>query len=369
MVRMNFHEDSEINILSIDNKIKQNFKKTKNDLEIYKNRLHELETTKKSQKLSIRSRKEIDKNIEELENIIYEIEHEEKLNYHIAETAEILEKYKSILETPVKMSFTGRSKTDEKEKNNLVEEYLRIVSAYYIADINIATKKQVLISCETCGNKEFATEENISVCVTCGREYIMQHYATSYKDVERVNISTKYTYDRKVHFRDCINQYQGRQNCTINQKVYDSLEDILEKHHLLIGDKNTQKDIRFSKVTKEHILMFLKELKYAKHYENVTLIHFNMTGKKPDDISHLEDSLMHDFDILVDTYDRHFKHKIDRVNFISTQYVLYQLLQKHHHCCKKEDFVILKTMDRKSFHDDICRELFALVGWNHTPMF
>jgi hypothetical protein len=115
--------------------------------------------------------------------------------------------------------------------------------------------------------------------------------------------------------------------------------------------------------------MFLKELGFSKHYENVNLIHYNITGKKPDDISYLEDKLLADFDLLVETYDKHFKNKVERVNFISTQYVLYQLLQKHKHYCKKEDFIILKTMDRQSFHDTITRELFSILGWTFVPLY
>ena len=145
---------------------------------------------------------------------------------------------------------------------------------------------------------------------------------------------------------------------------------MFERHHLLIGDKKTRKDVRFSKITREHVLMFLKELGYSKHYENVILIHYNMTGKKPDDISHLEDRLLSDFDLLVETYDKHFKNKVDRVNFISTQYVLYQLLLKHKHPCRKEDFVILKTVDRKSFHDTVCSHLFGLLSWSfNNPLY
>ena len=98
------------------------------------------------------------------------------------------------------------------------------------------------------------------------------------------------------------------------------------------------------------------------------LIHYHITGKKPDDISHLEHTLLSDFDLLLDTYDKYFKHKIKRINFISTQYVLYQLLLKYKHPCRKEDFVILKTTDRKNFHDEICGELFEKLGWNFTPV-
>jgi hypothetical protein len=170
-------------------------------------------------------------------------------------------------------------------------------------------------------------------------------------------------YDRKIHFRDCINQYQGKQNSTINQKVYDDLEKQFELHHLLVGDKSTPKNIRFSNIKKEHISIFLKELEYTKHYENINLIHYNITGNKPDDIGYLEDKLLEDFDILTELYDKKFKH-IDRKNFINTQYVLYQLLLRHKHPCNKNDFSILKTIDRKTFHDDIMKDLFIDLGWN-----
>ena len=138
---------------------------------------------------------------------------------------------------------------------------------------------------------------------------------------------------------------------------------------MLLGKKGDDKLVRYKKITKDHVLMFLKELEFSKHYENLNLIHYNMTGKKPDDISHLEDKLLADFEILVDAYDKHFRDKVDRTSFISTFIVLYQLLKKHKHNCKKEDFVILKTMERKSFHDDVCGQLFKILGWNFSPLF
>jgi len=117
--------------------------------------------------------------------------------------------------------------------------------------------------------------------------------------------------------------------------------------------------------------MFLKDTVNSKHYEDVILIYFNITGKKPNDISHLEPNLLDDFDVLTNLYDKKFKRdaKFDRKNFINTQYVLFQLLRRHKYMCKKQDFNILKTIDRKSFHDDICKELFEELGWNFTAIF
>ncbi len=42
-----------------------------------------------------------------------------------------------------------------------------------------------------------------------------------------INVCNKYTYDRKVHLKDCINQYQGKQNTNINPRIYDELEEQL----------------------------------------------------------------------------------------------------------------------------------------------
>jgi len=361
--------ESDLDILGIDSKIQLSFESEDKKLPLHKERLLELEKTSQSPNLPARTRIDLEKSIVELRDAIEKIESKHGLNFYIIETAELLQKYRQILKTPVKLSFCGRPKQDDKEKTDIIHKYLAIAQKYYKIDLKPAEKKFKII-CNSCTNKrDFATEENAYICLECGAQQEILQNTTSYKDADRVNISAKYTYDRKVHFRDCINQYQGKQNCSIEQKVYDQLEDIFERHHLLIGDKDTPREKRFAKITKEHILMFLKELSFPKHYENVTLIHYNITGKKPDDISYLEDRLLTDFDILVETYDKHFKNKVDRVNFISTQYVLYQLLQRHKHVCRKEDFVILKTMDRRSFHDSVCRELFGRLGWNFTPLY
>lgn len=360
----------QIDILDIHNRIIENFENEYKNIEKYKNTISEINQTILSETLTSAKKLELEKIIAETEVKIKKIENKEDLNFYLIESAEIIEEYREKLKKPIKLFFCGKIKDTKSNNNsNLVKKYLEIAQKYFNIYLK-SEEKFFSICCDVCGNKkDFATEENAYICVNCGSQQELIQHITSYKDSDRVNISTKYTYDRKVHFRDCINQYQGKQNCSIDQKVYNQLEDIFEKHHLLCGDKISKREIRFSKITKEHVLMFLKELSLPKHYENVTLIHYNITGKKPDDISYLEDKLLLDFDILVETYDKFFKNRVDRVNFISTQYVLYQLLQRHKHPCKKEDFVILKTMDRKWFHDSVCRELFDLLGWNFTPIY
>jgi len=297
--------------------------------------------------------------------------------FYINESTPIIESYKDMLKKPIKMSFMGKSVSNNEDKKKLVISYIEIVKKYKLFDNEITsihdnTRKFV---CDNCNNKkhfDFIEDDTVLVCKKCFNQKTIYNPMISYNDNERVNMSNKYTYDRKVHFRDCINQYQAKQNSIIKPEIMKALEEEFRKHHLLNekdenGNVNPD-NIKFGNITKKHIMMFLKDLKYTNNYENVNLIHYKFTGIPPPDISHLEDKLLQDFDILTELYDKTFKN-INRKNFINTQYVLYQLLCRHKFKCKKEEFVILKTVDRKFFHDKIIKTLFEILGWNYKPFF
>lgn len=359
---------TELDILTIDARIRKSFEVEHSLLPKHSEKLRELEESLKTEHLRrsvrdvmVRARDNLVKHVEELSSL-------REYNLYLVEAVPFIEEYKEILKTPVKVSFMGKTSKDDRQKRKIVEQYLEIASKYISIEVDKNCKSHRII-CPNCSNKKDfdIIDSNTYICTNCyARQTVMIHNS-SYNDIDRVNISTKYMYDPKIHFRDCIKQYQGKQNCTIPQKVYDDLEEQFERHHLLIegNHKNKQK---FVNITKNHIMIFLKELDYPKHYENVHLIHYNFTGIKPDDISHLEDKLLDDFDVLIDLYHKRFKN-IKRKNFINTQYVLYQLLCHHRHPCKKEEFIILKTVDRKFFHDEICKVLFEELGWNHHPYY
>ena len=117
-----------------------------------------------------------------------------------------------------------------------------------------------------------------SVCTNCGKEVQLAASSSSYKDVERVNVGSKYTYDKRIHFRDCMNQYQGKQNSSISPSVYEALEEQFDLHGLL--NKSRNKVEKFAEITKKHVLLFLRETGFSKHYEDAVLIHYTLTGKK-----------------------------------------------------------------------------------------
>jgi ribosomal protein S24E len=217
--------ESELNILAIDSKIKKGFENEYKKLPQYTERLIELERTIATDNLPFRARNDLVKNISELRKKIGKLRTNQGINFYIVETAEYIQKYKHILKTPLKVSFVGKPTRSSKEKKEIIAKYIEIAQKYCEISVQLPVKKTRIV-CNNCPNKRnFEIVENTHICLECGAQQEILQHTSSYKDIDRVNISTKYKYDKKTHFRDCINQYQGKQNCTIDQKVYDSLED------------------------------------------------------------------------------------------------------------------------------------------------
>jgi hypothetical protein len=373
----------EIDILNIDKNIRDKWKNNKDKITDIDKQIEDIRDILKDNALSIHIIKDLNDKIEMLLKNKQEcIDFQTNLNFYVMDVTPLLESYKQMLIAPKKISFMTKKQNDNQDVRTVVKKYLEILKIYNIdyaelEDIVSSNNKSPVKKkeCKKCkSTQEFIYNEyaNVEICESCGSQEEKAYKSSCYKDISRVNISNKYTYERRVHFKDCINQYQGKQNASIDDKVYKDLESQLELHGIVQTQQpgeNISK--RFSSVTKEHILLFLKETGHSKHYEDVVLIYHKLTGKKVDDISHIEDALMEDFDKISNVYDQKFKFtgKIDRKSFINTQYVLFQLLRKHKYPCKRNDFNMLKTLDRKSFHDDVVKEIFEHLNFNFTPIF
>jgi hypothetical protein len=183
----------------------------------------------------------------------------------------------------------------------------------------------------------------------------------------------RYKYERRSHFRDTMNQFQGRQQKTFPPLLYRRLEEEFEAHHLCrplppgsaAWSECQRRHYRYANVTKAHILTFLAECKYSKYYEDVNLLHSYYTGTPCPDISTYESLLMEDFDKVVAVYER---MNIDRDNFLNSNSTLYQLLRRRGYPCKVSDFSILKTKDRIITHETIMADIFRLLNWKFYPL-
>ena len=335
---------------------------------------------------------------------INNLEKNQQFNFYMFYSMPLIERYKELIKTPVKLSFMSShsrlhiqrdSITNEKKK--IINEYYELLKKYQLNNTNIIPEEYLLellnvvnsdticnckntetcptckgdvIKCTGCQNSEFDIDGNLFTCINCGLQLDLINATSCIKDIDRINISSKYTYDRRSHFKECINQFQAKQNQNIPDKVFDDLYHQIKIHNLEDGDENTPPEIKYQRLNKEHIQMFLKELNHTKYYEDIIFIYHKITNKPPDDISHIEAKLMEDFDTLIEKYDEKYKNSPNhkRKNFINIQCILYQLLLRHGYKCKRSDFNILKTIDKKYIHEDIIHELFKDLSWNFQSM-
>lgn len=386
-------------IIEIDAFIQKKFREKEKKIQKYVryvNSVSRLQTMSFPEKI----RKDIADNIKRVKDYISDAKKNVSYDYYVLYSTPIIERYKKLLIRPLTIDFMGMRPVDYKEKNCLIRQYYDLLKRINI-DFNDNSKEVKEIKreisiriptdiserserkerkkickeqgdCPNCGKNEFESiDDRTFVCLNCGIQQETIPTSIVFRDNSHIMNSNKYTYLRRVHFKDAFNQFQGKQNCIIDPIVYEKLERELDKHYLLVGDKNTPRKTRYDRVTLKHIFLFLKEIGYSKHYENATLIYHNLTGKEVPDISYLEDRLLSDFDTLSNAYDELFMKtkRIQRSSFLNIQYVLLQLLRKNGYNCSKENFNMLKTSEKKQFHDEVCKELFEKLNWNFTPVW
>lgn len=209
---MNTEENQSADILSIDTKIRSDFKKCGDTLDEDKEKLNDIISCLGMKHLNARIMNDLKNTKEKLTEKIRKIESCEDLNFYIAETFEIIKEYRKILETPIKMNFSGKiikNADVEEKKEELIHKYLEIARKYTCIENQV--DKKYKLTCDNCKNTEKfeVVKDNVYICLVCFSSQTIFKNITSYKDIDRVNMGSKYTYDRKVHFRDCINQYQG----------------------------------------------------------------------------------------------------------------------------------------------------------------
>jgi Poxvirus Late Transcription Factor VLTF3 like len=351
------------NILELHMAILKSFEEEEKEIPLLERRIDGLEQCRLAHK-------DVVHQADALKHRVKTIRDRSNVYFYYLQATPILEEYRVEMSKSIPMSFMGTPKqVNNTRLDDIVSRYQRVVRQVSkdlvlppSSSSSTSSSSSSTNECPHCKqhNAYVINSDNVCACEYCGTEQDVLFSVFSYRDAERINMSSKYQYDRRVHFKECINQFQGKQNSTIKPEVYEKLHAQLLIHRL---------DAR--RVTKKHISILLKEIGCSSHYEDLNLIYHNITGVALDNISHLEDILMDDFEKLSKLYDEEYikTRKIERKNFINTQYVLFQLLRRHKYPCSHTDFSFLKTIERKEFHDDICSHLFKLLGWNFQPIF
>ena len=167
----------DVDILLIDQDMHKFFNQRKDSLPILREKIQILQKILKDSKIHNETR--LRSTLAEYEEKLLELENDSDYYFYISETAKILEEYKIILKTPVKMSFFGANKeqaTVEARKFVLKDSYIQICKKYNPSlDVCLPVKSKkfnhLTVTCDDCKGKNLImTESSAYVCVNCGIE-------------------------------------------------------------------------------------------------------------------------------------------------------------------------------------------------------
>jgi len=339
---------NEHNIFYIDSKIKKYLSDKIDNITWYKSRLNKLV---KILEVGIEDDKEIvKKEIPSLRTQIQDIESTIEYGDYVLNTLTILEDYKTIIKGK-NNSFMSKAKEVCTNEKRIIFRYLNIAQKY----VSIANIKQVnIICCSNCKSEDLQILDDEYICNICANFDNIANDSPTFKDADRVNMSNKYCYSRKGHFIEAIKKFQGRQNTTIPASVYEYLQTQMNYYNLVE-----------STVSKEHLYMFLSEMKSdVKHYEDINLIYSVISKTPPPDINAYIPQLLAMFDIHDPIYEEKIKPD-DRDNSQQVYFKLFKYLELLGFPCSKDDFFILKTREKLQEHDEEWEKACNITGWDY----
>ena len=286
------------------------------------------------------------KDMTTLRSRIRDVEASFDLACYIWQTGDLIEKYRGLAVTTTSSSFV-RIQNDTTsslsfEKNALVLEYLRIAKTY--VNLENMSKFSPASVCVQCRSSRLETnDDDILVCLECGTENENLDESPTFKDSERVNMASRYTYTCRGHFIEAMNRFEGKQNIVIDPEIIKLLKAELKLHGLTYtpGPKMAAKD---------HVYMFLVEKKLCDIYADINLIYFLITGVNPPDITQYRDEILEMLEYIEEAY-LYVKDK-GRNNSLNVNWKLYKLLQLVDYRCTKSDFYCLKTPNKQDEHDE-----------------
>ena len=270
------------------------------------------------------------------------------------------------METPVKINFFNKQEpnNNEKEMFDLKKKMIEICKPF----ICFFEKDDKEDQCSECGCYEIIEEEYCNICRNCGKLIDNFQTNTTFNDSERISFSQKYKYKKINHFKDTIRQFQGKQNKHIEPCVLSDLKKELEKDKIIDNSKPNP----YYKLTKEHLRIYLDHTNHNKYYEDINLIYSHFTGKECPIINDdLYQKLLEDFMKLVQIFielSSDKNEKIERTNFLNSQYVLYQLLKKNNYPCSESDFALPRSIKCRVDQEKIFIMLCEKLHWSYISI-
>lgn len=251
-------------------------------------------------------------------------------------------------------------------KRELIEEYCRATGMKCPAHLRVRDSS----CCDTCGGElEEVHREAYLVCVDCGVcTPLLQENSVkfaSYDQLKNLNVKAQYTYERKSHFKEELEQCQGTEANSIPSKILDAvlLQCMKDKVHTMQGFK------------KQDMRAILKRIGLSAYYKHSVKIIQLLGGKTGLNLSRYEKVLYLMFQMIQAPFAENM-HLLDqcrlkavRQNFLNFRYTMRKFLEilKFDREELNDYFPYLKNKKTLETYDQVWANICEKLQWDFIP--
>lgn len=302
-------------------------------------------------------------NIKQFESEIAALTSSRDLIKYQAESHELLELYKEIGTKRKVISFRQVNKEVKKDDDDefrhlIIARYLEVARKYIPLDVTREVAHND--NCPGCNEplEEVAIDDDtiVQCCAPCG---VLKYSLTRSNVSGESTKSNNNMYDDQENFQKALRRYQGKQQNTIPESLYDELDDYFRSYDLptseeVLAEPVNERGTR-GKTTREQMYRALLAIRKMAYYEDVSLLGNLYWGWVLPDVSHLEDQVLEDYSKTQRIYETLEKSK--RKSNLNIQYRLFKHLEMRKHKCHIDDFKMVKTRDILEYHDAMWKKI------------
>ena len=360
--RKKIHNDNRSTIEEVHNKKMDEIMYNFNNIDLLKKKLLKLEQYYnilcKNQNNN-EDKIKVSNNITELKNKIYQIESGNEIMDYIGNAWEFIIDNEKLDELKDNKEQTGIFQyIDKAESSTKGQNYHRYIDKCF-NNINFINSSNNL-QCKNCNSNQFFEDSGYLICNNCGgcKNYIDSSInGLNYDDMISYEASIQqFSYQRKNHFKEWLNQLQAKEVTNIPDSVI----------NLLLFEIKKERIQNIEEIDSSRIKKYLKKLKLNKYYEHVPNIISKITKTPQLKITpQFEKILLDLFDLIQEPFEKHCPKT--RKNFLSYSYTLHKFCQ----LLKKDEYLIyfplLKSREKLFEQEKIWKEICKELNWEFKP--
>jgi hypothetical protein len=274
---------------------------------------------------------------------------------YILQTCHLINNYMELEET--EKNLINKNEIDEIDdieaklneinytKNNITDEYMKIVDPSYVSRRNLNNTKDSL--CDNC-NIVLDISQGFASCSNCGasKQCLQQATELSYKEQQEMDYRPQFTYQKETHLDEWLRRFTAKEHKNIPQEVLDKV--IMEAH------KERIKDLK--KLTEDKVKKYLKKLELNDYYDNVISIINRINNRPPFVLTQeIETKIKTMFQQIQAPFEKYKTSK--RKNMISYSYILHQFFQILDLPEFSKYFSLLKSADKLRQNDEVFKKI------------